>query len=261
MKSAALCLLLLLTPGAAVAQLVPGEHSLAPLAGASFATSELARSTTEIALGFPPVSDSLQAIAPLVSTSISLDPGVFTGLRYSYNVNRRLAVEAEVSAGISVFVIEMQQHPTEEDEGIPGVETTTTDARIYQYFINLSYYFATWGVANPFFTAGFGSRTTDLRQKGDVNFDTIYDRAYMAGTGLNFNVNNRLRIRFDVRDYMYNFSFDNQLAGRDSDRIHCPVTNINGESACRDLKLATTASGPSFQHDIVVNLGFLMRAF
>jgi opacity protein-like surface antigen len=261
LRSAALFLSFLLVPVTATAQLVPGEHSFAPLAGVSFARSDLANATTEIALGFPPVSDSLQALAGLVSASLSLDPGVFTGVRYAYNVNRQLAVEAEFNAGIAVFVIEMQQQRTEEDEGIPGIESTTTDARIYQYFVNLSYYFATWGAANPFFTAGFGSRTMNLRQKGEVNFDNIYDRTYMAGAGLNFNVNSRLRIRFDVRDFMYNFSFDNQLAGHNSDIIHCPVINANGEAACRDVELATSASGTKFQNDIVVSLGFLMRAF
>ncbi len=254
MRRAALVCLLLLLPGVARAQLVPGKHSFEPLAGVSFATTDLLATTTPIAFGFPPFTEQDHAEANPVATTISLDPGAFGGIRYSYNFNRRLAVEGEFNAGVSVFVIQMLEIFSPDDEragGEPQFETTTTDARIYQYFINLSYYFATWGVANPYFTAGVGSRTLDLTQEGDVNVDSMHDRVAMAGLGLNFNVNDKLSIRFDVRDFMYNFHFDNQFAGRNSDRI----------VSFRDVGRAVAVAGPRFQNDIVVNLGFVMRAF
>ena len=255
LRTAALACLLLLFPVASGAQLVPGKHHFEPMAGVSFATSDLLATTTPMAFGFPPFSEQDHAEANNVATTIKLDPGAFGGLRYSYNVNQRLAVEGEFGVAMSVFVVEMLELFPPDDEragaGEPQFETTTTDARIYHYSINLSYYYATWGVLNPFFTAGLGSRTLDLRQKGDVNTDSIQDRSYMAGLGVNFNVNERLRIRFDIRDYMYNFQFDNQFAGRNSDQL----------VAFRDVGRAVAVAGPRFQNDIVINVGFLVRAF
>ena len=253
--------MVLLVPVSAAAQLIPGKHTVEPMVGVSFATKDLLSSTTLMAFGFPPFSEAdhttrrPDGTAGDVNTTISLDPGVFTGLRYSYNVNRRLAVEGEFDAGVAVFVIQMLEifQPGEEgaDAAQPQYETTTTDARIYQYLLNMSYHFATWGVANPFFTLGVGSRTMDLRQSGSINPDAINDRIYMAGLGTNLNVNERLRIRFAVRSFLYNFSFDNQYAGRNSDRL----------VSFRDVGRATAVAAPTFQNDVNVNLGFVISMF
>lgn len=265
MRSVVLVALVLSLPVSAGAQLVAGKHQFEPIGGVALATSNLLSTTTPMAFGFTPFSEEeLEECGPgetspgcsnPVSTTISLDPGAFAGLRYTYNLNSRLAVEGEFTGGISVFVIEMLEHFPPDDErasaGEPQFETTTMDARIYQYMFNLSYYFAHWGVANPYFTGGLGARTMDLRQKGDVNIDSLNDRIYMLGAGINFNVNQGFRIRFDIRDIMYNFSFDNQFAGRDSDQI----------VSFRDVGQAVADASPEFQNDIYISLGFSMTAF
>lgn len=265
LRCAALVALVLSLPGSAGAQLVSGKHHFEPIAGVAFSTSNLLSTTTPMAFGITPFTpEELEECGPgetspgcsnPVSTTISLDPGAFAGLRYTYNLNSRLSVEGEFTGGVSVFVIEMLEHFPPDDErsnaAEPQFETTTMDARIYQYMFNLSYYFARWGVANPYFTGGLGARTMDLRQKGDVNVDSIKDGMYMLGAGINFNVNERLRIRFDVRDVMYNFSFDNQFAGRRSDEI----------VSFRDIGQAVEVASPEFQNDIYISLGFAMTAF
>ncbi|MFQ5599182.1 MAG: hypothetical protein ACE5G2_01370 [Candidatus Krumholzibacteriia bacterium] len=234
-----------LQPSDSRAQLVPGKHSVMPQFGATFATTDLLAATTLVPFGPPPHDE----INP-VSTEMTLDPGVFAGARYAYNLTRRLALEAEFGLGVSVFAIQMLELQ-EEMEGEPQFETTTTDARVFQYFVNLSYFFGPWEAVHPFVTLGVGSHSLDLRQKGPVNPDPVIDRAFMAGLGLLFHANDRLGIRVELRDFMYNFHFDNQFV---SDLAGQIVSN-------RDIGLVTEVAGPRFQNDLVLSLGFMVRTF
>ena len=232
---------LLLMPATAWAQLVPGQGHVLPTFGTCVAGTDLLASTTPIEFDHkgPPIND--------VSTSIGLDPGMYLGLRYTYNLNRRLAVEAEASYSVSGFVIEMLEL-VPDATGEPQFETTTTDARVYQLFADLAYHIGDWPV-HPFVTLGIGWHNMDLRQKGDIKTDPIKDVACRVGLGLLFRGNDRLGIRAEIRDVMYNFYFDNQFAGSASGQI---VSN-------RDVGLAVAAAGPRFQNDLAITLGFEVR--
>ena len=233
--------LLLMIPASGAAQLTPGAHYALPSAGAQFAQNELLKVTTTypaLAPGEPP--------GP-VATKTFLDPGFYSSARYLYALNRKVGLELELSWGVSVHVIEQN----EVDTGEPiQVETTTTDAHILQGFVNLDYFLGPYSVASPFLTVGLGTRTTNLRQKGSVNPDPIYNRAFMAGFGLMLVANETLSFRFELRDFMYNFYYDNQFA----DPQRSPdVLGI------RDIGIAVRAAEPRFQHDIVVTFGVQVK--
>jgi len=98
-------------------------------------------------------------------------------------------------------------------------------------------------------TGGFGEQVMDLRQKGPLKTDPIRDHYFMAGFGGSFHAHDRLDIRLEIRDFIYNFHFDNQFAGENSWQI---VSN-------RDVGRAVEASQPQLQHDIGVTLGFQVR--
>ena len=235
------CVGIATVPGWSGAQLQPGTHQLTPQVGVALATNDLMHSTAEHPSNGEPVD---------VVADIGLDPGVFGGFRYVYALTRRLAVEGEFGFTASVCAIQLLElNP--DAEGEPQFEVTTMDAHIYQYFLNLNYFVGTWGVVSPNLTVGIGQHVLDLRQKGEVNFDSIFDRAYLVGLGVMFHANPRLGIRVDVRDYMYNFHFDNQFADERSAGI------ITG----RDIGLNVAAAGPRFQNDIVISLAFQVRPF
>jgi hypothetical protein len=161
-----------------------------------------------------------------------------------YAITHKLGLEVEASWGVAVHVIEQIDLNSEAEQ--PQIESTTTDAHIIQYFVNMSYFLGPYYVTSPFVTIGFGSRSTDLRQKGPINPDPIYNRSYMAGLGVMAVANETLAFRLELRDYMYNFFYDNQFA----DPNLSP--GIIGE---RDIGIAVAAAEPRFQHDLVVTFG------
>jgi outer membrane protein with beta-barrel domain len=248
LRSGVLVAFSLFLPGAAAAQLVPGQHSIMPSVGATFATDNLLSTTTPIAFGIQPLPPEENASANLVSTEMRLDPGFSVGLRYAYNLTRRLAAEVEGNYGVSVFAIQLLEHleePTQE----PQYETTTMDARIFRYGVNLAYHMGVWKDCHPFLLSGVGGQIINLRQKGPLNTDPVSNGTVVFGGGMNFRANNTLQIRAEVRDYVYNFHFDNQFAGPDSWQI----------MSYRDVGRAVAVSQPTRQHDLVVSLGFQMR--
>jgi hypothetical protein len=235
------CLGIAAFPGWSGAQLQPGTHLLTPQIGVALATNDLMHSTAEHPSNGEPVD---------VVADIGLDPGAFAGARYVYALTRRLALEGEFGFTAAVCAIQLLElNP--DAEGEPQYEVTTLDAHVYQYFLNLNYFVGTWGVVSPNLTVGIGQHILDLRQKGEVNFDSIFDRAFLVGLGMMFHAHPRLDIRVDVRDYMYNFLFDNQFADERSHNI------IDG----RDIGLNVAEAGARFQNDIVISLGFQVRPF
>ena len=237
--------LLLGLPTVSWAQLQPGRHRLLPAFGTTLAANDLLTTISIMGFGNQPLSPEENAAGDSVSTTIALDPGFFLGLRYSYDMTRRLAVEAEGSFGISVLVIQMLN--LAQMTGEPQFETTTMDARIWRYGVNLAYHMGNWRWFHPFLLGGVGAQIMDLRQKGSIKTDPIRDRTAMFGGGLYFHANDRLAIRAEARDFIYNFHFDNQFA--------------NPEESWklvyrRDVGLAVAASQPKLQHDVVITLGF-----
>jgi hypothetical protein len=240
-RSWGILLLLLLIPVSGVAQLRPGAHYVMPSAGAQFATNDLLNVTTT----YPPLQPG-EPPGPLL-TRTHLDPGIFTSARYLYAVNRKLALELELSWGVSVHVIEQNEiNPGEPIQ----LETTTTDARITQGFLSLDYFMGPYYVTSPFVTVGLGTRSTNLRQRGKIDPDPIYNRAYMVGFGFMLVTNETLSFRFDCRDFMYNFYYDNQFA---DPALSGDVLGI------RDIGIAVRAAEPRFQHDIVVTFGVQVK--
>lgn len=248
MRSLVLILVVLALPVGAAAQLVPGRHSLIPAAGAGFATADLLESTTPIAFGVQPLPPEENEAANPVTTTIGLDPGIVFGLRYSYDLTRRLAVEVEGSYGISVLVIQMLEH-IPDATGEPQFETTTMDARLWRYGVNLAYHMGSWRYFHPFLLGGVGGQIMDLRQKGSLETDPLRDATFVFGGGGYFHVNGRLGIRAELRDYIYNFHFDNQFAGPDAWQI----------VSFRDVGRAVAVSQPTRQHDLVITVGFQIR--
>ena len=100
---------------------------------------------------------------------------------------------------------------------------------------------------------GFGDHDLDLRQKGEVNPDPIHDSMGIAGLGVLLHANDRLGVRVEVRDYIYNFSFDNQFVD--------PVKSREIVSRRPDLLNTTGIAEPMMQHDIVLTLGFMVHPF
>jgi hypothetical protein len=149
---------------------------------------------------------------------------------------------------VSVFVIQMLD--LAQVTGEPQFETTTTDARIWRYNLNLAYHMGNWRWFHPFLLGGVGAQIMDLRQKGAIKTDPIKDRTAMFGGGLYFHANDRLALRAELRDFMYKFSFDNQFANPDESWkiVHR-----------RDVGLAVAAAQPTLQHDLAITLGFHLR--
>lgn len=249
MKRASAFLLLFL-PAAASAQLVPGRHSLVPHAGPLFPAGELLRTTAIYEIR----RQGGQVDFNPVVTDISLDPGVFVGARYAYALTRRLAVEAEFDFGLSVGVIrQLEIKPDARPDDELQYETTTMDARIYQFGVNLTYYAGPWTRAHPYVTVGIGNHTLDLRQKGEVDPDPVRDRMFMGGLGLVLHANDRLSVRMEVRDFMYSFRFDNQFVD--------PVRAREIVFRREDFYKTTSIAGEKFQNDLACTLAFMVHPF
>lgn len=249
MKRAIALLVVWSLPGVAAAQLVPGQHHFMAHAGPLFPTGRLLKATAQ----YPVPRPGNKLLLRDVMTDMTLDPGLFTGGRYAYDLTRRLQIEAEVDWGLAVFVTRQLELKPDEEEGLPQYETTTTDARILQMFVNMTYYLGSWSTATPYLTVGIGDHNLDLRQKGEVDPDPIHDRAVMAGLGVDFHASDRLGIRVEVRNYMYNFSFDNQYVDpvRSQDILYRRPELIN----------TTSVAGPRFQNDLTLSIGFMVRSF
>lgn len=250
MRKLALALALLM-PGMAAAQAVrPGTHYILPNLGVMLPANEYLRA--------PAIYRTFRVTDPFnnVVTDIKLDPGVFLGFRYGYGLTRRLLVEAEIDWAVAVHAIrQLEIKPDAQEGSQPQYETTTADARILQYFLNLTYFPPVWQQINPFFTFGVGNHTVDLRRKGDVNADPVYDRAIMVGLGTVLPANDRLGIRVEIRDFMYNFKYDNQFVDpTQAYKIIDPILRP-------DFYNTTSVAGTKFQNDIVITLGFLVRPF
>ena len=71
--------------------------------------------------------------------------------------------------------------------------------------------------------------------------------------GLTFRATDRLGIRVEVRDFMYNFSFDNQFV--DPVRSRLLVANRP------DFYNTTSKAGPRFQNDLALSLGFQVHPY
>jgi hypothetical protein len=146
----------------AAAQILPGKHYLEPFMGAFLANEELLRNGA-----IYPTPRPSDPTNPVI-TDIKLDPGLFFGLRYGYGLTRKLLVEAEFSAGISIVAIrQLEIKPDVQEGDQPQYETTTMDARILQYGVNLLYTVGTWRKLTPYFTFGAMEHVLDLRQKGE----------------------------------------------------------------------------------------------
>lgn len=244
----ALVLLVVFLPAASLAQLTPGRHSFIPHVGPLLATGELLRNTATY-----PTPRPSEPFNPVV-TDISLDPGIFAGGRYAYALTRRLAVEAEFDFGLSVLAIrqlEIKADARPEDK--PQYETTTMDARIYQFGVNLTYFLGPWTRVHPFVTVGLGNHNLDLRQKGEVNPDPVRDRMFMGGLGVVLHANERLSVRMEVRDFMYSFRFDNQFI--DPARSRLILFNRP------DFINTTSTAGEKFQNDLACSLAFVVHPF
>jgi hypothetical protein len=240
-------LLLVLLPQIAAAQLHPGAQTIIPSAGALLSVNELLRTTAVYPRLHPTDTDN-----PVV-TDISLDPGLFVGLRYGYALTRRLQVEAEFDWGVAVHVIrQLEIRPDTDEAAQPQYETTTQDAHILQYGLSMTYYLASWQRAQPFLVFGFGSHSMDLVSKGEVNPDPVRDRYMLAGLGTNLPVGDRLGIQIEIRDYMYNFRYDNQFV----DPNQTPPIVYP-----RDIYLSTSIAGTKFQNDVALTVGFAVRVF
>lgn len=234
--------MLLMIPTVASAQLTLGSHYILPSAGAQFSTNDLMKITTI----YPPIRPG-EPPAPVASRS-ALDPGIHASIRYMYGLTRKLGVELEASWGVAVHVIE--QYEVDSEAPQPQIESTVTDAHIIQYFLNMTYFLGPYYVTSPYVTVGIGSRTTDLRQKGPVNPDPIYNRAWMAGVGAMLVASETLAFRVEVRDYMYNFFYDNQFV--DPNLSH-------GIIGARDIGIAARQASPRFQNDLVFTFGVQVR--
>jgi hypothetical protein len=104
-------------------------------------------------------------------------------------------------------------------------------------------------------TFGVGNHTIDLVKKGDVDADPIHDRAVVLGLGTVLQAHDHLGIRIEVRNFMYNFRYDNQYVDP------AQAQNIIDPLRRPDFYNTTSASGTKFQNEIVLTLGFLVRPF
>jgi len=127
------------------------------------------------------------------------------------------------------------------------------DAHTYQMTANLVYFMGNWTRAHPFLTIGVGNHILNLRRKGQVDPDPVYDPTFMAGIGTILHANERLGVRIEVRDFMYNFRFDNQFVD--------PVQSQYIIYRRPDFYNATSVSRDKFQNDIAVTVGFMVHPF
>jgi len=238
--------LLALVPGTALAQLSPGRLYITPSAGAQFSRSELLRNTATYSTPRPTDPDN-----PVV-TDIKLDPGIFTGLRVGYGLTRRLAIELEGDAALAVCAIR-QLELREDSTGLPQYETTTLDARIFQYSLNLTYFAGPWRRAHVSLTTGVGDHSMDLRRKGAVDPDPVRDRSLMAGLGLVIHANDRLTVRTELRDFMYYFRFDNQFVE--------PVASQLILFRREEFLNTTSIAGNKFQNDLALTISFMVGLY
>lgn len=237
-----------LVPATALGQVSPGRFYVIPTAGAQFSRSELLRNTATYSTPRPSDPDN-----PVV-TDIKLDPGVFTGLRVGYGLTRRLVVEIESDFGISVCALR-QLELRDDSNGLPQFDTTTFDARIFQYGVNLTYMIGPWRRAHLVLTGGVGEHSLDLRRKGEVDPDPVRDRSIMGGVGLVLHANDKLTIRTELRDFMYNFRFDNQFVEPVGSAL--VLSRFHPE----DFLRTTSAAGNKFQNDLALTIGFMVRTF
>jgi hypothetical protein len=241
-----------LLPATAFAQLapispiVPSRIYLLPSVGPFVPFNELLRNTAIYSTPRP--SDPTNPVV----TDISIDPGLFTGVRVGYGLTRRLSVETEGNFAISVCAIR-QLEIRDDSNGTPQYETTTFDAHIYQYSLNLVYYGGPWSKVQLMGTTGVGEHILDLRRKGAVDPSPVRDRMIMGGMGLAIQATDRLSIRGEVRDFMYNFRFDNEFVD--------PA--LSQEILFRRSEFINTTSiaGDKFQNDVAFTLTFMVRTF
>lgn len=250
MRKLAVAAVLALLPGTAVAQLAAGKHYVVPTVGTVLPHSELLRNTA--------LYRTFRRSDPInpVVTDIKLDPGVFTGIRYAYGLTRRLCVEAEVDWAVSVHAIrQLEIKPSTGPDDQPQYETTTTDARILQYAVLLTYFPPFWQRVNPFFTVGAGNHSMNLSRKGHIDADPVQDRMIVAGVGAMLPAGDRLGIRVELRDFMYNFRYDNQYV----DPALAPF--VVDPVLRPDFYNTTSVAGTKFQNDLVLSVGFMARIF
>jgi hypothetical protein len=243
--------LVVLLPGAAPAQLIPGQHYVAASSGATFSTSELLRNTAIYPI--PQQGGQPDKYNPVV-TDIKVDPGLLLGGRYAYAVSRRLALQVQGDFAVGVCAIrQLEIKPDAEPGDQPQYETTTMDAWISQYSASLSYFLGPWRRAHLFVTAGVGQHELNLRQKGEVDPDPVRDRMILAGLGLVLHATERLDVAVEVRDHMYNFRFDNQFVD--------PIRSREILYRRPDLLLTTGRAGDKFQNDLTLAMSFVVRPF
>jgi hypothetical protein len=235
-------------PQPAFAQLLPGHHYLTPYAGAALPPQRAAAQQCHLsdAARFRPVQ-------PVV-TDIKFDPGLTLGLRYGYSATRRLVIEAEASWLLTVCAIRQLEIKPDESEGDqPQYETTTMDAHVVQAVLSMTYFAGSWRRMIPYLTFGAGEHIVYMRQKGDVKLTPMRDRSIIASLGAMFPANDRLGIRAEVRDTMYNWRFDHEFTD--------PVASRSLLFGRPDFYNTTSIAGPKFQNDVTVTVAFMIRVF
>jgi len=235
-------------PQPAFAQLLPGHHYLTPYAGAALPLNELLRNSAIYPT--PRVSDPFNPVV----TDIKFDPGLTLGLRYGYSATRRLVIEAEASWLLTVCAIRQLEIKPDESEGDqPQYETTTMDAHVVQAVLSMTYFAGSWRRMIPYLTFGAGEHIVYMRQKGDVKLTPMRDRSIIASLGAMFPANDRLGIRAEVRDTMYNWRFDHEFTD--------PVASRSLLFGRPDFYNTTSIAGPKFQNDVTVTVAFMIRVF
>ena len=230
------------------AQLQPGRFYVTPQFGPVLPLGELLRKGAIYSTGRVQDPDN-----PVI-TDIKLDPGLLAGARFGYALTSRLAVEAELNWSVGVCVIRQLEIKPDADEGDePQYETTTLDADIMLYGLNLSYAVGGWSKLQPMVNIGVGEHVMNLRRKGEVDPDPIRDRYVAAGVGVAIHATRRLTIRADVRDVMYNFRFDNQFID--------PVESRRVLFRREEFINTTAPAGEKFQNDLAITVGFAVQTF
>jgi hypothetical protein len=240
--------LVCLAAAPARAQLQPGRFYVMPQFGPTLALNELLRKPAIYTTNRPTDPDN-----PVI-TDIKNDASLLLGARFGYALTRRLAIEAEGNWSVGVCVIrQLEIMPDAEAEDQPQYETTSLDSDTFMYGLNLAYYTGGWKQIQPVFTFGFGDHVMNLRRKGAVDPDPVRDRYIVAGLGFAIHATNRLMIRADVRDFMYNFRFDNQFVDTELSRLIL----FRREEFIR----TTATAGDKFQNDLVVSVSFAVQTF